>query len=189
MTNKISVGLSKSYKLLNHGPVTLVTSAYDGKSNVMAASWAMPLDFSPAKVVIIVDSNTLTRELIDASDEFGLQIPARALAQQTVNVGSVSGRLQDKFTQFGLTTFAAEKISVPMLNGCIAWLECKVVAEANKQFDLIVAEVVAAYADAEQFIDGRWVFSDDPQKRSMHYMAGGQFFATGESFRVAGGDE
>ena len=50
--------------------------------------------------------------------------------------------------------------------------------------DLIVGEVIAAYADVEQFLNGRWNFSDDPQKRSIHYMAGGEFYSTGESFRT-----
>jgi flavin reductase (DIM6/NTAB) family NADH-FMN oxidoreductase RutF len=38
-----SVPLAQRYLLLNHGPVTLVTSAHAGGANVMAAAWAMPL--------------------------------------------------------------------------------------------------------------------------------------------------
>ncbi|MGF6958812.1 hypothetical protein QFZ97_004742 [Paraburkholderia youngii] len=34
------VELSRATHLLNHGPVTLITSAHAGRSNVMAASWA-----------------------------------------------------------------------------------------------------------------------------------------------------
>ena len=96
--NRVAVDLAHSYLLLNHGPVTLVTSAHGGQADVMAASWAMPLDFSPAKVIVIMDSSTLTRELVNASGEFGLQIPMRKIAAQTVAVGSESGRTVDKFT-------------------------------------------------------------------------------------------
>ena len=42
MTSMEEVPLAKSYLLLNHGPVTLVSSAANGRSNVMAAAWAMP---------------------------------------------------------------------------------------------------------------------------------------------------
>lgn len=183
-TQRISVHLSKSYKIFNHGPTSIVTSAFAGKQNIMAASWCMPVDFSPAKVAVVIDSNTLTRELIDASGEFGLQFPMRKLAQQTLDVGSISGRECDKFSRFGLETFSAEKISAPLLHGCIGWLECKVIKQGGENLDVIIGEVLAAWADAEQFIDGRWQFSDDAQKRSIHYMAGGEFYMTGENFTV-----
>ncbi|HLA34346.1 MAG TPA: flavin reductase [Rhodocyclaceae bacterium] len=61
----IAVPLAKAYILLNHGPTTLVTSAHGERRNVMAASWAMPLDFEPPKVAVAIDSRTLTRELIE----------------------------------------------------------------------------------------------------------------------------
>jgi flavin reductase (DIM6/NTAB) family NADH-FMN oxidoreductase RutF len=184
MNQRVPVELSKSYKLLNHGPVSIVTSAHGGKKNIMAAAWSMPVDFSPAKIAVVMDSKTLTRELVEASGEFGLQFPMRKIAQQTLDVGATSGRDCDKFSKFGLETFSAEKIAAPMLKDCIGWLECRVIKQGGDKFDVIIAEVIAAYADAEQFIDGRWQFSNDPQKRSIHYMAGGEFYMTGESFKV-----
>ena len=84
MTSMVEVPLAKSYLLLNHGPVTLVSSAANGRSNVMAAAWAMPLDFDPAKVLLVVDSQTLTRELIEVSGEFALSIPCRRIADKVV---------------------------------------------------------------------------------------------------------
>ena len=80
------VELAKSYRLLNHGPTTLVTSAHNGVRNVMAAAWAMPLDFDPPKVLVVVDSRTLTRELIEASAVFALNIPTRAIAAIAADV-------------------------------------------------------------------------------------------------------
>lgn len=71
------------------------------------------------------------------------------------------------------------------MDGCIAYLECKVISEPHNQqcYDLFIGEVVAAEADEEVFVDGRWHF-DDEAKRSLHYIAGGAFFATGEAFEV-----
>lgn len=184
MTQRILVDLSKSYKIFNHGPVSIITSSHAGKHNIMAASWCMPVDFSPAKVAVVIDNNTLTRELINASGEFGLQFPMRKIAQQTFDVGSISGRECNKFERFKLQTFVAEKIAAPMLEDCIGWLECKVIPQESEKFDVIIGEVTAAYADAEQFINGRWHFSNDPQKRSIHYMASGEFYITGDKFSV-----
>jgi len=181
----LSIPLEDSYKLFNHGPVSIITSAHGDKRNVMAAAWSMPLDFSPAKVAVVIDKNTYTRELVNASGEFGLQFPMRKIAKLTLDVGDVSGRDLDKFSRFNINTFPAAKIAAPLIEDCIGWLECKVIRQGAEEMDLIVGEVVAAYADAEQFLNGRWHFSDDPQKRSIHYMAGGEFYMTGELFRTS----
>ena len=181
------VDLEKSYLLLNHGPVALVSSAFHGRRNVMAASWVMPLDFDPPKIVVVVDGSTYTRELIEASGEFALNIPCRRMADKVLAVGSISGRDVDKFTQAGLPTFPAEKIGAPLVRDCVAWLECRVIPEANNQqrYDLFIAEVVAAWADTSVFSAGRWHFPD-ASRRTIHYQAGGSFFETGRTFECAG---
>ncbi|GGP22961.1 flavin reductase family protein [Silvimonas iriomotensis] len=183
----IEVDLAKSYRLLNHGPTVLVSSAHAGRQNVMAAAWAMPLDFAPPKMLVIIDKSTLTRELIEASGEFVLNVPSRALAQATLAAGSSSGRDGDKFSTTGLKHFPASKVGAPLVEGCLAWLECKVIPEPHNQqtYDMFIGEVVAAHADPRVFQDGHWQFDDEPLNRSIHYIAGGTFFATGEAFEVA----
>ena len=174
---------AKAYLLLNHGPVTLVSTAYRGRRNVMAASWAMPLDLDPPKVVVVVDGHSFTRELIDASGEFALNVPFRRIADKVLAAGSVSGRDGDKFDRAGLTTFPAERIGAPLIADCAAWLECRVIPEAYQQqrYDLFIADVVAAWADPAVFSNRRWHFPD-AERRTLHYQAGGSFFETGESF-------
>ena len=178
------IALDRATQLLGHGPVTLVTSAHHGQANVMAASWAMPLDFDPPKVIVIIDSRTLTRRLVIESGEFGLQIPTRAIARQTLAAGSVSGIDRQKFAEFGIETFPARLIQAPMVLGCAAWLECRVIPDASQRFDIVIGEVVAAYSDEALYSGNRWHFPDDAQRRTIHYVAGGQFFSTGESFHV-----
>lgn len=187
----IAVDLPRAYRLLNHGPVTLVTSAHAGRRNIMAAAWAMPLDFDPPKVAVVIDRSTLTRELIDASGRFVLNIPCRAQAQTTLDVGSISGRDleagKDKFAHFGLDTLPASTVDAPRLAGCVGWLECRVVVEPHnqQQYDLFIGEVLAAWADPEVFSNGRWHFDAAPDdKRTLHYVAGGAFYATGESLEL-----
>lgn len=186
-----AVDLPHAYRLLNHGPVTLVTSASADRRNIMAAAWAMPLDFDPPKVVVVVDKSTLTRELIDASGSFVLNIPCRSQAQTTIDVGSISGREmpdgRDKLAHFGLATLPGTKVAVPLLAGCIGWLECRVVPEPHNQnrYDLFIGEVLAAWADPEVFRNGRWHFDEAPaDKRTLHYVAGGAFYVTGESLSI-----
>lgn len=180
-----AVELAKAYLLLNHGPVTLVSSAHGKRRNVMAAAWAMPLDFAPPKVAVVIDKQTLTRELIEASGEFVLNLPARSMAEQVVAVGSASGRDIDKFAANGLETLPASRVGAPLVAGCLGWLECRIVEEAQNQqlYDLFIAKVVAAWADPRVFANGRWHFPD-AASRTLHYSAGGNFFATGETVSV-----
>lgn len=185
MSNRIPVELAKSYRLLNHGPTVLVSSAHGDAINVMAAAWSMPLDFAPPKVAVVIDRNTLTRKLVEASGEFALNIPSRAIARQTLAVGSVSGREHDKFSEYALGSFAAEKIGAPLLEGCLGWLECRVIPEPHIQerYDLFLGEIVAAWSDPRAFKEGHWSFKEG-SPRSIHYVAGGHFFETGEAFDV-----
>lgn len=185
MSNRLPVELTKAYRLLNHGPTVLVTSAHGGASNVMAAAWSMPLDFSPPKVAVVIDRNTRTRELVEASGEFALNVPSRQIAMETLAVGSASGRDIDKFRELGLRTFAGEKIGAPLVEDYLGWLECRVIPEPHIQgtYDLFLGEVVAAWADADAFRNGHWIF-EEGTPRSIHYIAGGNFFETGGAFEV-----
>ena len=179
---------AKAYRLINHGPTVLVSSAHAGRRNVMAAAWNCGLDFTPARVMVVIDKSTFTRELVDASGVFALNIPCRAQAQATRDVGAVSGRhaAVDKFQRFGLSTFEASTIAVPLVEGCVGWLECRVIAEPHneKAYDLFIGEVQAAWADPRVFSDGRWHFGDDASLRTIHYLAGGTFHVTGDAFEV-----
>lgn len=198
-----SIPLDKAYRLLNHGPVTLITSAHNGKQNIMAAAWVTPLDFDPPKVTVVIDKNTYTRELIETSGYFAINVPCVAQIDIVRNVGNSSGRdLQDtdKFALYGLATFAASQIDAPLLTGCVAWLECKIIPEPHNQntYDLFIAEVVAAYADERVFKDGRWYFEGHGQEvrdqevydklRTIHHVAGGAFFATGKPYQAGNVD-
>lgn len=185
MTTRLPVDLAKSYRLLNHGPTVLVSSLHEGRRNVMAAAWSMPVDFSPPKVAVVIDRATLTRQLVEGSGEFVLNVPSRKMAGVTLSVGSASGRESDKFDAFGIVDFAGEKVKAPLLEGCLGWLECRVIPEPHIQqtYDLFLAEVVAAWADERAFRNGHWIF-DEGSPRSIHYVAGGNFFETGDAFEA-----
>ena len=152
---------------------------------------AMPLDFDPPKVTVVIDKNTFTRTLIEASGHFALSVPCRALADATYAAGSLAGAERaDKFADCGLLPFAAQRIAAPLVEGCVAWLECRVIggdAERHHQqaYDLFVAEVVAAQADARVFAHGRWNAEAPASLRTLHHQGGGAFFVAGETVQAA----
>lgn len=181
------VDLISSHRLLNHGPTTIITSAHADKQNIMAAAWVCALDFNPPKVTVVIDSKTYTRELMEAEGTFAINLPCVKQIEMVKKVGSISGRDlpgADKFSEYGIETFAADKISAPLVKDCVAWLECKIIPEPHNQntYDLFIAEVIAAHADERVFRDGRWHFEGHDDLRTIHHIAGGVFFATGQAY-------
>lgn len=178
---RVPVELVKSYRLLNHGPVTLISAASGGRENVMAAAWVMPLDFDPPRLAAVIAHGTYTRELVDASGEAVVCIPVRAQVELVKRVGSISGRAFDKLSEYGIATSPASVVKAPLIDGCAAWLECRVVREPHSEeaYDLFILEVAAAWANDAVYRDGRWSFPDDSW-RTLHHVAGGGFFVTGD---------
>jgi flavin reductase (DIM6/NTAB) family NADH-FMN oxidoreductase RutF len=161
----------------------------------MAAAWNMGLNYEPALVSVVIDKATLTRELIEASGKFALNVPTRGIAAQTVAVGRISGRdvdktkHRDKFAAYGLNTFMGSDSDLPLVEGCVGWLECTLVPEPRNQerYDLFIGEVTAAWADPRVFADGHWTYSADTptELQTLHYVAGGIFLTVGAAFEVA----
>lgn len=183
---RVPVELARSYRLLNHGPVVLVTAAAGGRDNVMPAAWVMPVDFDPPLVAAVLASGTFTRELVDASGELALSIPPASMLDALYDAGQVDGREVDKWSAHGFARAPASRIAAPLVEGCLGWLECRVVDRAlAERMDLFVCETVAAWADDAAFSGGEWRFAE-PDRRSVHHVAGGRFFVTGDA-RVARG--
>ena len=194
-THFTPVPLDKAYRLLNHGPTVLVSAAHAGQRNVMAAAWACALDFAPPKVTVVLDKATRTRELVEASGHFALQLPTVPMAALTEAIGTESAHTHpDKLQRHAVPLFDAPQLpgitteqSPPLVQGCAAWLVCRVIPEPHNQqaYDLFIGEVVAAWADDRVFRDGHWHFEEaDPAWRSLHHVAGGNFYVIGEALKA-----
>jgi hypothetical protein len=81
-----AVELKKAHRLINHGPTVLVSAGHEGVDNVMAAAWACALDFSPPKLTVVLDKTAKTRELVERSGTFVIQVPTAAQLQLTHEV-------------------------------------------------------------------------------------------------------
>jgi flavin reductase (DIM6/NTAB) family NADH-FMN oxidoreductase RutF len=178
---RTQVPLPLTYRLLNHGPATLVSTRDGDRANVMAAQWVMPVDFDPPKLAVVLDRTTYTRKLIDASGVLAIQIPERAQAQLTQEVGSTSGAERDKLA--AIETFPGDVLDVPLVAGCLAWLECRVahspaLDEVARELDLFVVDVVAASAD-DRYWRGKGIALDTVQ--TIHHLGGGRYVLSGES--------
>ncbi|WGS52266.1 flavin reductase family protein [Paraburkholderia sp. D15] len=179
------VDMKKAYRLLNHGPTVLVSARHGGVDDVMAAAWSCALDFAPPKLTVVLDKSTRTRGLIEQSGTFVIQVPTVAQLQLTHDVGTRSlADMPDKLQRAAVSLFDIDGYDLPFVAGCSGWLACKLIPEPHNQqtYDLFIGEVVGAWSDTRVFEDGHWHFDRaDPALRSLHYIAGGQFYAIGDA--------
>lgn len=93
-------------------------------ANVAPVAWTTPLSMSPALVGCVIHPARHTSAMIRFSEEFALNIPGPGLLKQTAFLGSQSGFENDKIASAKLDTFGAQRIDAPLIEGCLAWIEC-----------------------------------------------------------------
>jgi flavin reductase (DIM6/NTAB) family NADH-FMN oxidoreductase RutF len=155
-----SVSEREARRLLGGGPVVLVTTAWRGNYNVMPAAFVTPLSFDPPLIGLAVHPTRHTHDMIKYSEEFALNIPSRELLHHCQYLGSVTGRELNKLELTKLPTFRARSVEAPLLEGCLAYIECGVHdAYTAGDHTLFVGKVVAAQVEQEAF-DETWLLND-----------------------------
>ena len=162
-------------RLLAGAPVVLVTTRWHGVANVMPVAWNMPLSHDPPLVGIAVHPSRHTYDMLRFSEEFALNVPSRRLMNHVQYLGMVSGRDVQKIEVAKLPTFKGQRVDAPLLEGCLAWIECAL-EEVLRLGDhhLFVGKVLAAQAEREAFEEA-WLLEDDDYK-PLHYL-GGELYA------------
>jgi flavin reductase (DIM6/NTAB) family NADH-FMN oxidoreductase RutF len=147
-TRKTILSLAKVYRLLEPGPVVLLTTATRRQANVMPMSWHMMIDFEPPLVGCVVSNRNYSFQALKATKECVINIPTVDLAATVVRCGNTSGRDLDKFQAFGLTAVKASRVGAPMIEECFASLECRVVdARLVTRYNLFILQVIRAWCD------------------------------------------
>jgi flavin reductase (DIM6/NTAB) family NADH-FMN oxidoreductase RutF len=101
------------------------------------------------------------------SRECAIAIPTVDLIDQVVGVGTCSGADTDKFEKFGLTPVMGEHVRSPLVEECLANIECKVI-DIVKRHNIVVLEGIAAYFDISR-----------KEKRTIHAIGDGTFVVDG----------
>ncbi|MDR3450277.1 MAG: flavin reductase family protein [Alphaproteobacteria bacterium] len=168
------LALAKVYQLLEPGPVVLLTTARNGRANVMTMSWHMMVEFEPPLVACVVSNADYSFAALRATKECVIAIPAAHLAQKVVDVGNCSGREVAKFEKFGLTPLKARRVAAPLVAECFANLECKVVdGRLVNKHNLFVLEVVQAWTDPRQ-----------RNPKTIHHHGYGKFVVDGTTIKL-----
>ena len=105
----------------------IVTAASDAQRGGLIATWVSQaaIDRKHPAVLIGIAPNHFTAELIDASGCFALHLISAAQIELAWNFSIGSGRDRDKLS--GLA-FRGVETSSPILEDCLAWLDCRVFA-------------------------------------------------------------
>jgi len=190
MSTRLAVDLPRANRLINHGPTVLVSARHGARRNVMAAAWSMPVEFEPPRIAVVLDKSTYTRELVLAAGALALNLPCAAIADIAYTVGSVSGRDEpiDKFARYGIGSFDGPALGLPLVEGCVAWLECRVIREphAEQAYDTFFCEVVSAQADPRVFANGRWSLREDNAAlHTLHHLGAGLFALPARTLQAA----
>jgi flavin reductase (DIM6/NTAB) family NADH-FMN oxidoreductase RutF len=172
-----SFPLSEVYRLLEPGPVVLLTTAHKGRANVMPQSWHMMLEFEPPMVACVISNRNFSFNLLKAAKECVINIPTVELAAKVVACGNSSGGSIDKFKTFRLTPAAASLVKAPLIAECYANLECKVVdTRAVNKYCLFILEVLKA-----------WVDRSRRHPRTIHHHGRGSFMVAGKTIKLRSG--
>ncbi len=158
--------LSKAFTLMESGPVVLVTTHDGTKDNIMTISWTMVMDFTPVFAITTGEWNHSFAAL-RKSRECVIAVPTVDLLDKVVGIGTCSGSDIDKFSRFALTPLQARLVKAPLIQECIANIECKVI-DIIKKHNIVVLQGVAAYVDTAR-----------KEQRMIHAVGDGTFIVDG----------
>jgi len=140
--------LAKAYRVTPTG-LYLISTAYQGKRNVQFAFRALGLGDEPPLLLIGIQDKNFSREVIQKSGEFVINVCSPNQLHAVNKSRDLSGRdIDDKFIALGLETLPASRIQAPLVAGCHANIECKLVKEMEVAgLYLFVGQAVAAHVD------------------------------------------
>lgn len=163
------LGISRIFTLIEPGPVVLVTTRDGNKNNIMTISWTMVLDFTPT-LAITTGAWNYSFVALQRTRECVIAIPTVDMLDTIVGIGTCSGADTDKFAKFKLTAVPGNHVSAPLIEECLANIECKVVDLIEKH-NIVVLEAVAAYEDPTR-----------KERRTLHAVGDGTFIVDGRKF-------
>jgi flavin reductase (DIM6/NTAB) family NADH-FMN oxidoreductase RutF len=168
----------EALRLLGGGPVVLVTTRWRDQVNIMPAIWTTPLSRTPPLIGVVVNPARYTHDMVRFSEQFALNFPARDLMNHTQYFGMVSGEHVNKLELARLQTVGASRVEAPLLENCVAWIECAL-EDALRVGDhtLFVGRVLVVQAEQEAF-DETWVVGD-VDYRPLHYLGGDRYATLG----------
>ena len=131
----------QALELVTYGLYVIGTQRGDQKHAVMV-NWLTQASFDPPLVVLALMKGALSTEMVTASGEFSVNVPA---ADELEFARSFIKRRPHEGNRLGDYEFYTKTTGCPIFKDALAFFECKVVGTADHGDHLVVvAEVVDA---------------------------------------------
>ncbi len=167
--------VSEIRRFLEPGPIVLVSSAWQGQSNIMTMGWHMVMGFSPSLVGCYIWDENHSFEMIRRSKQCTINVPTTDLIDEAIGIGNCSGAEVDKFQEFSLTPVPAAKVEAPLIRECYANFECKLAdGSLIAKHGFFIWEVVQAH-----------VATSPKYPETFHYHGDGVFMISGRSINLS----
>jgi flavin reductase (DIM6/NTAB) family NADH-FMN oxidoreductase RutF len=167
---KLNFPVAQVRRYLEPGPIVLVSSAFNGSTNIMTLGWQTVMEFTPSLVGCMIAGGNHSFEMIRRSRECVINLPTSALTDEVVGIGNCSGRDIHKFEKFGLTATKAAQVEAPLIAECVANFECRLVDDAMvEKYNFFIFEVVKAH-----------VAASPKHPETLHYTGDGVFMVAGK---------
>ena len=165
-------------RLLNPGPVAIVTTSWRAGTNAAPIAWTAPLSMNPPLVGCVIHPHRHTADMIRFSEEFAINIPGPRLLKQTHFLGTQSGLNVNKLEAAGLELFRGQRTEPPLIEGCLAWIECglqDVIPIGDHT--MFVGRVVGVQALEEAYAQ-HWLL-ESPEFSPLTYIGGTRYAVIG----------
>lgn len=171
MTDKKRMDPIKAIKEFPAFPVALACVG-DGDRNVITLGMVHVFSLRPPVIGVGISPSRYSHGLFEKHQDFSVNIPEKALIEEVLLCGSLSGRDTDKFSECGLEVFEGTNMRSPLIADCPVNFECRK-TEALEVGDhtWFLGEVVDAHRE------------DDYVKEKALMYWGGEFWSLGEMIR------
>ncbi len=179
---RVEVKPDESYHLINHGPCNLITTGDGTRQNVAPINWTMPLNNDPPLMLTVIEEGIYTEELLNASEEFVINVVGEPLAPKVLACGRSHGKEIEKFKKIGLTPMPSKMVRPPFLRESLAHIECRLTARhPHEGVTIFVGRVLHAEVEQEYW-NGKSLVVE--KARTIHHLAGGVFAVTERTIQV-----
>ena len=133
-------------------PVVLISTAdKEGNRNIAPYANVMPI-LRPLDLIAI--ASWLRRDTLDNirdTKEFVINVPSADLVDEVMICSRNCPNDVDEFVEANLRAKASQKVTVPSIEGCIAWMECTLDREVVEEgkYSIIIGKIVHLEVDDE----------------------------------------
>jgi len=124
----------------------VVEDSRRGRCEILPINALTITSHDPAQVAIALPTQSYAAGLIEACEHFAFCWPVAGMGPDITACLAMDGRTHDKFAKTAFRSLAPRKGRAPLIDGCVAAVECRTVARlAIEPVTMFVGQVLAAH--------------------------------------------